>query len=421
MPEQLLEQEERRSLIDILAKLYDFTDGGTRSRRVFLQETAGLGRFIPSLDLSGSPRVVASDLVGRIERFGQLPERPTYHSLGALLDAILKLNELRFEDETFVASLIVRYSLIADPAYLESLRERYNIANTEVCRQPPIEVIPPGNRIAEFKSPEFKVQLGDEQVLEGIINSEDNFLDIYLLQGALYCAQAVGRIEIPEGTAWGTGFLVGPDLLLTNQHVLKDKNYLEQAVVRFGYVNDASGVSSSGKVVPVEPNFYFSSPAFELDYALVRLKESPLKDIAVADNELRIKSMVELTRIGKHRGYLELAPRDPLKHSRVNIIQHPNGLPLKVVMTQNYVVDKTDKRSYYVADTMEGSSGSPVFNQRWEIVALHHSGKPYPPETLIDTAKKVWKGQFRVNEGIPIRAILEDFQKQDIVRYLPRS
>lgn len=422
MPDQLLEQQERNRLINIVAQMYDFTDAGTRGRRVFIQETAGLGRFIIDMNLEGSPSLVARDLVGRLERFNdQLPERPTYHSLGALLDAILQMNELSSENKSFVASLIVRYSLIADPVYLESLRDRYNLVETEIRRQPPFEIIPPANRIEEFKSPKFKVQLGNEQVLETIINSEDNFLDMHLLQGALYCAQAVGRIEIPEGTARGTGFLVGSDLLLTNQHVLNDQDDLEQAVVRFGYVNDASGVSSSGKIVQVQPDFYFSSPADELDYALVRLKEKPLEDIAVTSNELKIKSMAELARMGKHRGYLELASRDPIKPSRVNIIQHPNGLPLKVVMTQNYMVHKTDKRVQYVADTMDGSSGSPVFNQRWEIVALHHSGSPYPPETLMDTTKKVWKGQFRVNEGIPIRAILEDFRNKGLDRYLPRN
>lgn len=413
-----LEQQERSRLIGILADLYGyFTD--VRGRRVFIKETADLGRFLPNLNIEGAPKIVAADLVGRLEKFGELPEKPTYHSLGALLNAMLTLGELSSEDETFLASLIVRHSLIADPAYLASLRERYNIAELEVRRQPPQEFIPPQIRIEEFKDPEFKVQLGDEQVLENIINSEDNFLDLHLLQGALYCAQAVSMIELPQGTARGTGFLVGPDLLLTNQHVLDNKDDLEEVVVRFGYVSDASGVISSGKLVRMQPDFYFSSPAHELDYALVRLKEKPLEDIAVTSNELRTKSMVELVRMSKHRGYLELAETIPVKNSRVNIIQHPDGKPLKVVMTQNYIVHKTDLRVQYIADTTRGSSGSPVFNQRWEIVALHHSGNPYPSESLIDTTKKVWKGKFRVNEGIPIRAILKDFKKQNIEQYLP--
>jgi V8-like Glu-specific endopeptidase len=116
-----------------------------------------------------------------------------------------------------------------------------------------------------------------------------------------------------------------------------------------------------------------------------------------------------------------LAPSAFTEHSRVNIIQHPDGQPLKVVMTQNYVVYKTDSRVQYVADTMNGSSGSPVFNHKWEVVALHHSGRPYPPESLTEAAKKAWKGRFRVNEGIPMKAILQDFKDKGIDRYLPRE
>jgi V8-like Glu-specific endopeptidase len=228
----------------------------------------------------------------------------------------------------------------------------------------------------------------------------------------------VARVEIPEGTPKGTGFLVGRDLLLTNQHVLKEKGCLEEAVARFGYMNDASGVASVGKVVPIQPDFYFASPAQDLDYALVRLQEKPIENLATVD-ELRQKSMAELARIGKHRGYLVLAPRLLSEYRRVNIIQHPAGNPLKVVMTQNYVVHRTDTRVQYVAETMNLSSGSPVFNERWEVVALHHSGSPYPAEPFSDTIKKTLKGSFRVNEGIPMRAILEDFKFKGIDRYLP--
>ena len=141
---------------------------------------------------------------------------------------------------------------------------------------------------------------------------------------------------------------------------------------------------------------------------------------SITGNELKLKSMQDLIRIGKHRGYIELSgDLDPIENTRANIIQHPNERTLKVVMTQNRIVKVTKERVQYVADTMNGSSGSPVFNERWHIIALHHSGSPYPPEALIDTAKKAWKGKFRVNEGIPIRAILEDFEKRGILSDLP--
>ena len=420
MPKEFLKLEERQQLSDIVSQLYDFTDGGVRGRRVFIQETAGLGRFISGINLDGNPRTVASDLVGRLERFGYLPELPTYHSLGALLAAMLNLDDLSNEDKAFVAGLVVRYSLIADLNYLENLRHQYNITDETILSVPSEVALPRIETAPKINSPQFEAQIDDESALERIINSEDNFLDIYLLYGALYCSQAVGMIEVPEGNFQGTGFLVSPDLLLTNSHVLEGKEYLDDAVVRFGRVVDANNIVSSGKVVQILSDFYFSSPPDQLDYALVRLKDKPLEKFATK-GEMTTNSIDELFRIGKHRGYLTLAPRTFPKHSRVNIIQHPDGQPLKVVMTQNYVVHTTDTRVQYVADTMNGSSGSPVFNHNWEVVALHHSGAPYPPETLAATAKKVWKGRYRVNEGIPMREILKDFKNQGIIRYLPRK
>ena len=211
------------------------------------------------------------------------------------------------------------------------------------------------------------------------------------------------------------------DKLLTNQHILKEKGYLEDAVARFGYEVDSSGVVQGGKVIGFDPNFYYSRPAEELDYALVSLVKEPLTHPSSGD-DLQDKTKAELVLMGKHRGYLSLAPRLIVEYDRVNIIQHPDGDPMKVVMTQNYVVlDMANSRVQYVADTMPGSSGAPVFNQKWDVVALHHSGGPYPSEMIVDTLKKAWKGRFRVNEGIPMRAILHDFKDRGLDRYLPRE
>ena len=419
MPEAFLEIGDRRKLTALLAGLYDFTDLGPRGRRVFLQNTAGLGRFVPGLDLTGPPETVAGDIIGRLERFGQLPDRESYHALGALLAAMHGLNDLADEDKAFIARAVVRYGLVADAAYVQELRATHNLQDAPV-RPPSAQAMAPSRSGAGAPpGPAFAPQIDDEPGLEAIINSADNFLDIHLLRGALYSSRAVARIEIPEGTAKGTGFLVGPDLLLTNQHVLQQQSVLEAAVARFDFLSDPSGIAEGkGSVVPFKPDFYFASPAEELDYALVRLASAPLKTIAVEDAR-KAEPIAALLAQGKHKGYLSLAPHLLVAQSRVNIVQHPDGDPLKAVLTQNYVSHVTDTRVQYVADTMEGSSGSPVFNGFWEVVALHHSGKPYPPQPIGDALKKVWKGRFRANEGIPMPAMLGDFRTRKIDRYLP--
>lgn len=414
----MLEDAERQRLTGLVSGLYEFTDGGARARRLLMQQS-GLGRFLAGIDLSGPPQIVAADIISRIEDYGYLPEAPTKHSLGASLSYLLTLSDLPQDEKKFIAGLIIRYSLIADPLYLEKLRTDYGVAETVVRQPAPVNTAPAISKAA-VPEPSFAVDVKDQKGLEAIINSEDNFLDVSWLFGALYSAQAVCRIEIPEETAKGTGFLIGPDLVLTNHHVLKSQDYVKEASVRFDYRADSTGVvSSPGRLFKLQPDFYFSSPAEELDYALVRLKGKPLEKIAVQDPN---PSLMDFVLKGQHRGYLVLRSEFVKEHDRVNIIQHPEGDPMKAVMTQNYVVgDMSNSRVQYVADTMEGSSGSPVFNRKWEVVALHHSGTPYPPNAVGETLKKAWKGRFRVNEGIPMRAILADLKDKCLERHLPRE
>ena len=422
----MLTTEEQRKLVNIIESLYDFTDGGLRGRRILLQQ-AGLRSYVSTIDLSGPPHIVAQDIVGRLETKGYLvPERPTFHALGALLSYIITLTDLQREQASFIAQLIIRYSLVHDQEYLDDLRERYNISAISFQPSVPIQSLATPVPYMQPMPPNFDITLSDKQWLERVIDTEDNFLDVYMLAGAIYSTQAVCQIERRDGIdvknkALGTGFLIGPDLLLTNQHVVEDQEYLTEIVAHFDYRIDANGVPLPGRVVEFQPSFYFSSDPSLLDYAMLRLKEQPLQHM-VLKAKIEGLSYLNLLLQGKHRGYLVLAERFLREKYRINVIQHPDGRPMKVVLTHNYVsTDMTDTRVHYIADTMDGSSGAPVFNQSWEVVALHHSGKPYPPDTAKDTLKKAWKGYFHVNEGIPIRALLKDFRARGLDRHLPNG
>lgn len=411
----MLDINERQNLTQTIAALYEFTDGGARAKRLLIQQ-ANLGRFVPLIDLTGPPQLVAADLLSRIEDYGNLPEEPTKHALGALLAYLLSLGDLPENKKAFIAGLIVKYSLVGDPLFISKLQKDYSLSQP-IVREAPKENSAPADEKDIEPNPPFKVDLKNQAGLEAIISSEDNFLDVYWLFGAIYSSQAVCRIEVPKDVAKGTGFLVGPDLLLTNHHVLKNLDYVKDAIARFDYRADNTGVvSDPGRVFKLKPDFYYSSPAEALDYALVRLEDQPLKQ--TNGNA----QLMDLVLQAKHRGYLVARPDFIRENDRVNIIQHPDGRPMKAVMTENYVAaDMSDERVQYVADTMPGSSGSPVFNRNWEVVALHHSGTPYPPDDLGATIKNAWKGRFRVNEGIPMRAILKDFEDKGIMKYLPRE
>ncbi len=78
-----------------------------------------------------------------------------------------------------------------------------------------------------------------------------------------------------------------------------------------------------------------------------------------------------------------------------------------------------DNFVHYRTDTSPGSSGSPVFNDQWEIVALHHSGIPKKDSQgrILATNGAVWnqsmgadKIHWIANEGIRISKILRHIQ-----------
>ena len=89
-----------------------------------------------------------------------------------------------------------------------------------------------------------------------------------------------------------------------------------------------------------------------------------------------------------------------------NIVQHPEGGYKKVTIQENEVLQDTGVIIHYASDTLGGSSGAPVFNNRWEVIALHHASKKADGLTLPDRATPP---DF-VNEGIKISAIAADIE-----------
>ena len=107
----------------------------------------------------------------------------------------------------------------------------------------------------------------------------------------------------------------------------------------------------------------------------------------------------------------------------LNIIQHPNGEPKQLALRENKLVDVLEQFLHYKTDTAPGSSGSPVFNDQWEVVALHHSGVPSRDHAgrILTRDGKIWEpwmGEHRVhwiaNEGARISRIIKHIKSQPL-------
>jgi len=192
----------------------------------------------------------------------------------------------------------------------------------------------------------------------------------------------VAWVEGPPG--FGTGFLTGNDLLITNHHIIPTKEDAQRTTVRFNYQKTAAGASAQAVEYKLDPASGFGTDAAD-DWTAVRVMCNPSADW----------------------GTLDLADATIKVADYVNIIQHPGGLDKQIALYHNVVVFADDRRVQYLTDTLGGSSGSPVFDSEWRVVALHHSGG-WIPEPGTD------KMYFR-NEGVHIRTLLNGLRKQGLL------
>jgi len=274
--------------------------------------------------------------------------------------------------------------------------------------------------------------------LQRIIEKANAFLDVATWRNRLgEIENKVCCIELKSGGTLlsGTGFLVAPDVVITNHHVMKPvidtinnpagKPHAKPSdvILRFDYKRTADGqVIDLGSeyglrgddwlidwspMSPVddipEPKDSVPEPD-ELDYALLRLDGAP-GDKAVGKAEPGAPK----------RGYVGLPtqPADIRPGMPVSIVQHPRHEPLKLAISTEGIcyINSNGTRVTYRTNTERGSSGSPCFTINWELIALHHAGDPeysanHNPE---------------YNQGIPIRAILALLEKRGLSHVLGTS
>ncbi|MBK3576291.1 trypsin-like peptidase domain-containing protein [Streptomyces sp. MBT65] len=188
-----------------------------------------------------------------------------------------------------------------------------------------------------------------------------------------------------DGHPVASGFLVGPDVLLTTGHTLITSGGgtpdLTGMTAVFDYVEGSPGsLHETGVRVSLDQLLQYSppapgerglglgtaiayDPAKHLDFALVRLAGTPLCTAGTHGHE------------GMSRGHYDLLDpgRYDFRGDPLYIFQYPSGQKQKYCMAGGARLDEAAGRVRYRGNTQRGASGGAVTDPRGHLVAMHQS------------------------------------------------
>ena len=223
----------------------------------------------------------------------------------------------------------------------------------------------------------------------------DRFFSLdWYRRGLARCA-GVARIGPEPTRGVGTGFLLmGATLhpmlgdefyLLTNSHVVSPGPEVPAAMRPADAIVTFEGLPGAEQESWTVKKLIFNSPIRELDVTLLQLDRSVrgVQPYPIAPG---------------------LPDRDGKR--RVYVVGHPLGGGVSFSLQDNLLLDWDQRLVHYRTPTEPGSSGSPVFDDQWRLIAIHHAGGS-------DMRKLHGKpGAYEANEGINILAIIEQIMRR---------
>lgn len=188
----------------------------------------------------------------------------------------------------------------------------------------------------------------------------------------------------------GTGWLLTPALLITNYHVVEARNDHESTAGKDDFqlqglhtqvFFDYNADEMTGEAQAIAG---IAAADAGLDYAILRLQQpAARKPLQLDVNRVVLQ---------------------PDNAWPVNIIQHPFGYAKKVAFRNNHIFKQEYPDVLYFTDTEKGSSGSPVFNDNWQVIALHKASQ------LVSNVSYQGKTTAWVNKGVQLNAIFEQLK-----------
>lgn len=278
----------------------------------------------------------------------------------------------------------------------------------------------------DFADPGIAVPAGTEAAVRQLtevveierIVGPANFLPVHFLEEGAILQRAVARVVMKSGAAWASGFMVSPNLFLTNNHVIPNAAFASTVEAQFMFQFNLDGSAAAVDTFQFNAAGVFHTNA-ALDYTLIRMQpklrlafrsseaayeESVLDDIGdlpltPVKPGLIKPIIIRWERPGNKYGIIRLPTASSFAVGQhLNIIQHPAGRRKEVALQDNTITGVFPNVLRYTTDTEGGSSGSPVFNNAWDLVSLHHAGGDFVG------------GMWLNNEGMRIDRIVNDLR-----------
>jgi V8-like Glu-specific endopeptidase len=310
---------------------------------------------------------------------------------GNIEPAILKARNIATAIEINVGSALVNVSLLLSARFYKQLvdditgRQSAEEAGKELNRlaadllsylslleRGVTSVVPPARRLSlpEESAKTSELHLKSGLAREALIKGSQ-FRTIAWFEEALVAAKSVCKIQ--SNTSVATGFIVGGGKVVTNNHVLPTEKSASEAILICNYQEGCDRTTSQ---YALDPEKLFLTDA-DLDCTIVAIKGT----------------QEDLARWGR----LGISVSDIQVGSAVSVIQHPEGGYKRVASLGNILVGKDGRVILYATSTMPGSSGAPVFDDNWKVVALHQGAGIWSKD----------EGCYTHNQGIRFSAIVQ--------------
>jgi V8-like Glu-specific endopeptidase len=310
---------------------------------------AGLDDLLPAINLNGTPQTVLYNTIIYLDRYGKVSY--DHFALGRFLNSVI--DDVGVDQQNYLRSIISKYNLMSP---------------VSVYSQVPKEI----DSVAQ-----------ETKILQEAITGKNTLRPIAFLSRGIEVSRCVCWVSFPNGS--GTGFLLDNNILLTCNHVIPETGVLDDCLFRFNYQLDTNRIPEKYQDYRFNKNgIFYTNQA--LDCTLLELEDFP----------------------GTKWGHTRYTSSQGKVGERVNIIQHPAGAPKHISIQNNFLKYVDNRVVQYLSSTLPGASGAPVFNDNWQVLALHQGS--------IAIDNKETGGRYYRNQGVVISAILRDLPQNIRIR-----